>query len=82
VTRGAVVLNDELKDLLLKEPLEPFRVKLMNGEWHDVFYPENVAMLGGVLYLALPDQNCVLIPFRGIASVESLIADYPSHAAL
>jgi hypothetical protein len=74
------VLRNELEDLLAHEPFEPFRLKLVNGDRHDVFYPHNVGLLGFTVYIPQPDQNWVIFPIDKIASIESLIADYHGHA--
>ncbi len=75
------MLRDDLQDLIDKEPFEPFRIKLVNGDAHDVFHPQNVAVLTTTVNITPPDQNWVLFPIDKIASVESLIADYPGQAA-
>jgi hypothetical protein len=74
------VLRDDLRELLDHEPFEPFRVRLVNGDYHDIFYPQNVALLRFAVYLPQPDQNWVIFPINKIADIKSLIADYHAHA--
>jgi hypothetical protein len=62
-----------------KEPFEPFRLKLVNGDWHDVFYPQNMVVMKTIVTLTPPDQNWVIFPIDKINSVESLIADFTGH---
>ncbi len=73
------MLRDELEDLIAQEPFEPFRIKLVNGDFHDVFNPQNVALLVWTFHIMPPDQNWMIFPIDKIAAVESLIADYHGH---
>ena len=74
------MIKCDLQELTRREPFEPFRIKLLNGVWHDVFYPQNVAVLRRTVHMVPPDQNWVIFPLNKIASIESLIADYHGHA--
>ncbi len=74
------MLRDHLQDLIDRQPFEPFRIKLVNGDSCDVFYPQNVALLRDEVNINPPDQNWILFPIDKITSVESLIADYHGNA--
>jgi hypothetical protein len=67
------MIEAEVIDLLLRDPFEPFRVKLVNGDIHDIGNPEVVAVLEEGLYIASQDGNWAQFPFDRIASLESLI---------
>lgn len=69
-----------LRQLLVRDPFEPFRIKLVNGDTHDVFDPQTVAPENRVVFIAYPDQNWAMFRYTKINSIESLIADYHGHA--
>ncbi|HEX8522651.1 MAG TPA: hypothetical protein VF669_10375 [Tepidisphaeraceae bacterium] len=71
----------DLQELVDKDPFEPFRIRLVNGDSHDLFYPQNIVVTSRVVTLVPPDQNWVIFPVDKIASIESLIADYEGHTA-
>ncbi len=75
------MIREELEDLLTADPFEPFRIKLVNGDAHDVFNPQNVAVLKRKVHIAPPDQHWVIFGRDKIASIESLIADFPGELA-
>lgn len=75
------MIGRELQRLIDLVPFEPFRIKLANGDYHDIFYPQNVAVLRGTVHIMSPDQNWTIIPFGSIACLESLIADYHGQAS-
>lgn len=70
-----------LEDLFTAEPFEPFRLRLVNGDSHDVFYPQAVSLLRGSLNLYHADGNWAIIPYDKIAAIESLIADFQGNVS-
>ena len=70
------MLREEIQRLLDREPFEPFRVKRVNADAHDVFDAQSVAVQRFVVSLNPADQDWILISIDKIASLESLIADY------
>jgi hypothetical protein len=70
------MLRDEIRDLLSNDPFEPFRIKLVSGDNHDVFDPQTVALQELTLAIATTDQNWYILPIDKINSIESLIADF------
>ena len=72
-------MRNEIIELLAREPFEPFRITLVNGNFHDVFDPLSVVVQRRTLMIASSDQNWATIAILNINSVESLIADYLSH---
>ena len=65
-----------MDDLLSQNPFEPFRLKLVNGDTHDVFDPQTLALQSTTVTIASHDQNWVVFGLDKINSIESLIADY------
>jgi hypothetical protein len=74
-------IRADLKRLPRAEPFEPFQIKLVNGDGHQVFHAGNVAVLKTTVIILWPDQNWVTFPLDKIASLESLIADFPGETA-
>ena len=75
------MIREELSKLLATEPFEPFQIKLVNGDAHQVFHPNNVAVLKFTVNINWPDQNWVIFPLDNVASLESLIADFQGETA-
>jgi hypothetical protein len=75
----ARMIRSELGRLIAKDPFEPFQIKLVNGDAHNVFYPDNVVVEKMIVSIMWPDQNWVVFPLDKIASLESLIADFPGE---
>jgi hypothetical protein len=75
------MLRDHLNDLLSTVPFEPFRIKLVNGDTHDVFDPQTLAVQQSTVVIASHDQNWAAFPIDKINSIESLIADFPNELA-
>ncbi len=67
------MIEEEIMDLLSREPFLPFRIKLVNGDAHDVNGPDNVAVLDQGLYIASQDGLWAEFPFDRVASLESLV---------
>jgi hypothetical protein len=58
---------------LLENEVTPFRIKLINGDAHDVGSTEEAAVLALGLYIASPDGNWAEFPYTSIVSLESLV---------
>ena len=48
---------DELVALLKKEPFEPFRIHLTNGQSHDIRHPEIMAVGRSIAWVHTPAKN-------------------------
>ena len=68
-----------LEELFTAKPFEPFRLRLVNGDSHDIFYPHTVSLLSSSLNVYHADGNWAIIPYDKIAAIESLIADFQGH---
>lgn len=65
---------DDIKELLDRHPFEPFRIRLSSGDVYDVRDAHSVALMKNRLFLALPTDRSVLVPYLHIAALESVQA--------
>ena len=65
------MIERELRALLNRHPFEPFRIKLVNGDGHDVVYADLVALLEEGVYITSEGRHWAQFPFDRIASFES-----------
>jgi hypothetical protein len=65
---------EDLRELLRREPFLPFRLNLSDGNLYEVHDPQSVAVGKTHLFIVLPDDRWKWIPYRHIASVETLQA--------
>ena len=64
---------DDLKDLLTRDPFQPFRVRLTSGDHYDVRDPSLTVMMKSRLFIALPKSDrSVVVPYLHIAALETL----------
>ena len=70
------MIERELRALLGRQPFEPFRIKLVNGDGHDVVYADLVALLEQGVYITSEGGHWAQFPFDRIASFESLVGDF------
>ena len=64
---------DGIRDLLKREPFEPFRVRLTSGDHYDIRDPLSAALMKSRLFIALPrSERWVIVPFLHIAALETL----------
>jgi len=67
--------GEELREILAREPFEPFRIRLGSGDSYEIRDPQSVAVMRSRLFLALANgDRWVFIPFLHIAAVEALSA--------
>ncbi|MGO8691845.1 MAG: hypothetical protein ACLQLG_19660 [Thermoguttaceae bacterium] len=64
--------HEAMRELLSRQPFEPFELRLTNGEKHEVRHPEMALLLKSRLLIALPDDRMVICPLLHIASVKTL----------
>jgi hypothetical protein len=62
--------------LLYAGRFEPFRIKLVNGDYHDIADPQTVSLECKVVFIAENNQNWVVFSNTKINSIESLMEDY------
>ncbi len=64
---------DEIRELLDREPFEPFRLVLSSGVTYDILNPGLVVAMKSYLFIAFPDgERWVFCPYLHISSVERL----------
>ena len=76
-----MAIVDEFKSLLFREPFEPFRVKLINGDRYDVADPGALVIQGNTVWLGFRDGHWLVFPLDKVNSLESLVADFPGEMA-
>ena len=72
----------ELQKLMFKEPFEPFRIKLVNGDQFDVADPMTLAFQGTSVWMGFRDGHWLVFPLDKVNSFESLVADFPGEFAM
>lgn len=65
---------DDLNELLRKDPFEPLRIKLSNGEAYDVRDPSSAVVMKSKVFLAFAEDRFVLFPLLHVVAVENLQA--------
>jgi len=66
---------EEIRELLAKDPFEPFRLRLSSGDGYDIVDPQSVAVMRNRIFVALPGgEKWVFIPFLHIAAIEAASA--------
>jgi hypothetical protein len=66
---------NEIRDLLRRDPFEPFRIKLTSGDSYDIRDPNAVALGKSRVFIAFPDTDTwTFFSYLHIAAVESLQA--------
>jgi hypothetical protein len=63
---------ESMREILQRQPFEPFEIRLTNSEKHEVRHPEMALLLRSRLIIALPDDRMVICPLLHIATVETL----------
>ena len=64
---------DTIQEALDKEPFEPFRIRVTNGDSYYVHNPHMVALMKSKVFVALPDsERWVFVSYLHIAAIESL----------
>ena len=74
------MIEEGVRALLERDPFEPFRIRLINGDRHDVLLPAMVAVLEEGLFVTSQGGHWAQFPFDRVASFESLIGDFSAGA--
>ena len=65
--------TDDLRELLTRDPFQPFRVRLTSGDHYDIRSPLSAALMKSRLFIALPNSDrTVYVPYLHIAALETL----------
>jgi hypothetical protein len=63
----------EIRELLRRDPFEPFRIKLTSGDGYDIRDPDSVALGKNRVFVAFTDKyGWTAFPYLHIAALESL----------
>jgi hypothetical protein len=61
---------ESIRDLLRRQPFEPFQVRMTNGDAHLVTHPENAMLAGARILVYVPETDRMEILFlRHIATI-------------
>ena len=64
---------DEIRELLRREPFEPFRFHLTSGDTYEVRDPNCVALGARRVFIAFPDSDRqAFFPYLHIAALETV----------
>lgn len=62
---------DRLRELLCREPFEPFRLVLRSGTTYEIRNPQLVVPMNREAFVAFDDgDRCAFVPYMHVASVE------------
>jgi hypothetical protein len=64
---------ESIRELLQRQPFEPFEVRMTNRDIHQIRHPENAWLAGSRLYIHYPGtERVALCSLLHIATVEML----------
>jgi hypothetical protein len=63
---------EHIRELIDKEPFEPFRIRTSSGAAYEVRSPHSVALMKSRVFIALPDDSSAIVPFLHISSIENI----------
>jgi hypothetical protein len=64
---------DEMRDLLQREPFEPFRIRLGSGDSYPISDPNSIALGKNRMFIAFSDSDrWAACPYLHVAAVESI----------
>ena len=65
---------ESIREVIRREPFEPFVIRLSNGEAHDVLHTECVALTKTKVVVTYPDEdrvvNCSLIHVNAVEALQ------------
>ncbi len=68
----------ELREILEREPFQPFRVRLTSGDAYEVHNRHLAVAMRNRLFIACPDSDrWTLVPYLHIAAVEGIADGRP-----
>jgi len=64
---------NEIREMLRRDPFEPFRIRLSSGDAYEIRDPNTVAIMKNRLFVAFPDgETWAFCSYLHIAAVESV----------
>jgi hypothetical protein len=68
--------STEIREILTREPFQPFRVRLTSGDRYEIRNPELAVPMKTRLFIAAPDADeWTLIPYMHIAVAETISSE-------
>jgi len=65
------MIRDEIRELLLQQPFQPFLIRVTSGERYEVRNSELAALLKSAIFIAFPNSDRrVIVPFLHVAAIE------------
>ncbi len=72
--------RETIRDLLERDPFQPFRVRASSGATYDVRSPGLVVLLKSEIFIAEPrSDHFVLVPLLHVAGVERIGDGHPGR---
>ncbi len=69
---------DDVRELLNRDPFEPFRFQLTSGDTYEIRDPNSVALGTRRVFIAVPaTDRFVFFPYLHIAAIETLGNSHP-----
>ena len=66
---------DTIRELLRRQPFEPFEIRMTNGDTHQIRHPEMVMIVGPRLVVGYPDtERIAILSLLHITSIHMLQA--------
>jgi hypothetical protein len=72
-----ITLRDELQYQAAADPFEPFLIKLVNGDSHEIRDPQDLSIGTGTATITTADKRWTVFPLDKINSLESLSPPTP-----
>lgn len=64
---------DTIRELIRRQPFEPFEIRMTNGDVHQIRHPEMVMIVGGRAVIGYPDtERIAILSLLHAASIEML----------
>ena len=64
---------ETFRDLLRRQPFEPFEIRMTNGDVHPVRHPEVVMLVGGRAVVGYPEtERIAILSLLHVAAIEML----------
>jgi hypothetical protein len=71
---------NEIRELLRREPFEPFRIRLTSGDSYEIRDPNSLALGKSRMFSAFPDsEQWAFCPYLHVAAHESLSNGKPAR---
>ncbi len=65
------MIIDDIREVLKRDPFEPFRVVTSSGESYAVRDPQSAAVMKSRLFIALPNDRWTLVPYLHVSAIET-----------